>query len=121
LRLRRTDLQHLRQRLGLASPELQIGRVRADLASTVVALRASADRRVQHLRHDLDRTGYVLRALNPDALLRRGYAFIEDDTSGLPVTSARGLKPGDVLHATFADGHADASIIGVGDGADLTR
>ena len=121
LRLRRADLQHLRQRLGLASPELRIGRVRADLASTVVALRASADRRVQHLRHDLDRTGSVLRALNPDALLRRGYAFIEDDTSGLPVTSARGLKPGDVLHATFADGYADASIIGVGDGADLTR
>lgn len=117
----RADLQHVRQRLGLASPELRIGRVRANLAATVVELRASTDRRVERLRHDLDRTGSVLRALNPDGLLRRGYAFIEADASGQPVTSARDLRPGDALRATFADGYADASITGVGGADNLAR
>ncbi len=121
IRLRRADLQHVRQRLAHASPELRIGRVRADLAATVVELRASTDRQVQRLRHDLDRSRSVLQALNPDRLLRRGYAFIEDDASGLPVTSARALKQGDMLRATFADGYADASVTGVGGADELSR
>jgi len=121
LRMRRADLQHVQRRLVLASPDMRISRVRADLAATVFELRALTDRRIERLHHDLDRASSVLRALNPDALLRRGYAFIEDGPSGWPVTGVRGLKPGGMLRATFADGYADASIAGIVEADDLTR
>ena len=113
LRMHRSDVRHVRQRLAQSSPAIQLGRVRADLATSVIELRSATERRLERLRHDLDRTDSVLHALSPDALLRRGYAFMEHGTSGEPVTGVRSLRPGDAMRATFADGHADASVIAV--------
>lgn len=44
-----------------------------------------------------------LDALKPEHVLRRGYALVRD-TDGQPVTSIRGLKPGQPLTTTLADG-----------------
>lgn len=121
LRLHRANLLHARHRLAQASPIMQLGRVRADLAASTLQLRALANRRIERLRHDLDRTSSVLGALNPDALLRRGYAFVEDGASGQPISGIRSLRPGSAVRATFADGYANASVIDVVESDNVAR
>lgn len=113
LRMLRSDLRHVRQRLVQASPVVRLGRVRAELAASVTALRSLTDRHLERLRHDLDRADSVLHALSPDGLLRRGYAFMEDGASGDPISGVRSVAPGSMVRATFADGHIDASVTNV--------
>lgn len=121
LRARRADLVHLQYRLARVSPVMQLGRVRSELATTLVELRALTVRRLERLRHELDRTGSVLRALNPDALLSRGYAFVEDGVTGEPIQGIRSLNAGAVIRATFSDGSANASITDIIPADDPTR
>jgi exodeoxyribonuclease VII large subunit len=51
-----------------------------------------------------------LQALNPSAVLGRGYAVVAHRTSGAIVTSAGQVKPGDVVEATVQDGRFDAMV-----------
>jgi len=109
----RAELLHVQHRLFQVSPVMQLGRTRSDLAATIVQLRALSNRRLERLDHDLDRTSSVLRALNPHAMLSRGYAFVEDGVSGAPIRGIRFLRNGERIRANFADGYANASITDV--------
>jgi exodeoxyribonuclease VII large subunit len=44
-----------------------------------------------------------LQALDPEQVLRRGYAWVADD-QGRPLSSVRGLSPGQALQAVLSDG-----------------
>ena len=101
-------LQGLGQRLGmalraqgprrlqeLASRAERLQRsVRAPMAMAVSQLTAQADR---------------LRALDPHAVLGRGYVWVED-AKARPVVSVRGLQPLAMVRARWADGTAQARI-----------
>lgn len=109
----RADMSHLQQRLARASPVAQLGQMRLDLTTLVIQLRALTRRRLERLHHDLERTSSVLEALNPQAMLRRGYAFVEHGVSRAPIRSVRSMRTGDAMRARFADGHADTAIVDI--------
>lgn len=66
-------------------------------------------------RHDaaqqqLRRAALRLGALDPQRVLERGYAWLEDD-AGRPVTRAAHTAPGQALAATLADGKVDLQVL----------
>ena len=101
-------LQGLGQRLGLAL-RAQGPRRLQELATRAERLqrsvRAPLVLAASHLSAKADR----LRALDPHAVLGRGYVWVEDD-SARPVVSVRGLRPQSTVRARWADGVARARI-----------
>jgi len=66
-------------------------------------------RRLQRERERLDRAGLRLQALDPHAVLERGYAWLSDG-QGQAITRARDLHPGQAVQATLADGTVDLTV-----------
>lgn len=98
------SVAHARHALMQASPQYTIANGRTRLA----ALRRTAE---QALRHDraLHRQRILaferqLTALDPRAVLARGYAVVEDDHTGTIITSVDDALPGRNLRITVADG-----------------
>lgn len=65
--------------------------------------------RIQSERSRLEVLGGRLAALDPMAVLSRGYALVLDDQAG-PVSSVQGLTVGQSVALAFGDGKARASI-----------
>jgi exodeoxyribonuclease VII large subunit len=91
-----------------------LGRVasdaRGDLARTVGALRpAILALRLAAARGRLEQLWRVAVTLNPDAILKRGYARIEKRGGGLIASSAEARKAA-ALTLHFADGTVDARV-----------
>lgn len=61
-------------------------------------------------REQLDRVASQLRALDPHAVLRRGYAWLTDDASRT-VTRIGQVATGDALRATLTDGVVDLRVV----------
>ena len=59
----------------------------------------------------LERAALRLAALDPQRVLERGYAWLQDET-GRPVTRAAQTTPGQPLAATLADGKVDLRVLG---------
>jgi exodeoxyribonuclease VII large subunit len=55
----------------------------------------------------------LLEALNPQAILRRGYAIVRGG-DGKSLRSARKLKTGDIVEVQLSDGTFGASVTGKG-------
>jgi exodeoxyribonuclease VII large subunit len=53
-----------------------------------------------------------LAAQDPQQVLQRGYAWVEN-LEGRPVTSSRSLRPGQAVRAVWADGRATAEVLAV--------
>ena len=64
---------------------------------------------VQQARQQLAREQHRLAAMNPLAVLERGYVICEDER-GRVVPRVRGLNTGDALRLRFHDGEADAHV-----------
>ena len=58
----------------------------------------------------LERAALRLAALDPQRVLERGYAWLEDE-AGRPVTRAAQTTPGQALAATLADGKVDLTVV----------
>ncbi len=92
------------------------------------AQQARADGLLRALSSQVERRGSALatrsarlQAVDPRQVLARGYAWVED-AAGRPQLGARGLQPGQVLRAVWADGSAHAQVQSVElheDGPDL--
>ncbi len=52
----------------------------------------------------------TLAALDPSAILRRGYAVVTSVRDGRAVTSAGSVSPGDLVHATLHEGELEAMV-----------
>ncbi|MCY4582011.1 MAG: exodeoxyribonuclease VII large subunit [Chloroflexi bacterium] len=52
----------------------------------------------------------TLAALDPSAILRRGYAMVTSMRDGKAVTSADAVSPGDLIHATLHHGELEAMV-----------
>ena len=59
--------------------------------------------------HRLETVAARLRALDPRNVLRRGYAWLSDET-GRAIVSVVQLEPGMSVHASVADGEADVVV-----------
>ncbi len=109
LRQQQRRLALLAQRLAQALPRRQ--------ALQSQSLDALAQRRQRALRAQLERQGLRLaalqarlQALDPQRVLARGYAWL-DDGQGRALVSASQLQPGQRVHAVLADGAAELQVL----------
>jgi exodeoxyribonuclease VII large subunit len=72
-------------------------------------LTTSLTHRLQRRHLEVDGLRQRLAALNPRAVLSRGYAIVQDD-AGHVIDSIRQTHPGQSLHITVADGAFRASV-----------
>ena len=100
----RADVARARQTLARVSPANAIAVRRARLA----ALLRGAGQALHHeqalQRQRIGALERELAALNPRATLARGYALVEEDHDGRPLTSTAVAQPGRDLRVTVADG-----------------
>lgn len=61
-------------------------------------------------REQTDSLRTTLAALDPSAILRRGYAMVTSARDGRAVTSTGNVLPGDLIRATLHDGELEAMV-----------
>jgi exodeoxyribonuclease VII large subunit len=107
---------HLRARLARVHPGRLIDDARTDVLWSRQALERAESGHRAALANAVAHHRSVLAALDPRAVLGRGYAAIADDETGAPVARAAGAAPGMAVRAVFADGSARARIEAVAAG-----
>jgi exodeoxyribonuclease VII large subunit len=80
-----------------------------DLRALSEGLKRATVGSLQVATHRIDRLGERLRGVDPDVVLKRGYAWLLDD-DGRALTSARQLSVGQALRAVLSDGEAVARV-----------
>jgi len=60
-------------------------------------------------RDHLDRLGLKLDLMNPDLVLKRGYALLTQE-NGQPITQVKQVRSGQSIHARLADGQLDLTV-----------
>lgn len=93
----------------LVSPTQQIEQQKLQLAQITRRLQSAALQQLTTRQQNLLRLSQNLQHLNPEAVLTRGYAFVQD-TNGSIVSSGDQLHKGDEVKLTFGSGSADAVI-----------
>ncbi|MFZ3088645.1 MAG: exodeoxyribonuclease VII large subunit, partial [Methylotenera sp.] len=93
----------------LISPSQQIEQQKLQLAQMTYRLQNSISQQLQTKQHSLLRLSQNLQHLNPQAVLTRGYAFVQD-TYGTIVSTSEQLNKGDEVTLTFGIGSAEATI-----------
>jgi exodeoxyribonuclease VII large subunit len=112
LALRRVSIETLGARLERHSPQRQLDGERQRLDASTTRLARAAGFNLQLRRSALDGLQNHLAALNPLAILGRGYAavFGADDA---PVTSIDKVQPGQEVRVRLSDGQFNAQVTGI--------
>jgi exodeoxyribonuclease VII large subunit len=100
-------LDYLARRL--ISPTQQIEQQKTRLMQLTYRLNLSINQQLQTKQHNLLRLSQNLSHLNPQAVLTRGYAFVQNK-HGEIVNSSLQLQCGDEVTLVFGAGSADATI-----------
>ena len=90
-------------------PVRHLEEARQHLDQLIGRLERSSDRLLDRARTRLDRLRSRLAAVDPEAPLRRGYAYPTRD--GTPVSSAHTLDTGDKVNLRFADGQRVTEVL----------
>lgn len=101
------SLDYLARRL--ISPVQQIERQKIQLTQIAYRLSSLMKQQLSTKQQSLLRLGQNLQHLNPQAVLIRGYAFVQD-SKGSIINSSTQLKTGDEVKLTLSIGSADAII-----------
>ena len=107
LNQRAQALDYLARRL--ISPVQQIEQQKSQLAQISYRLTTSVNQQLQTKQHNLLRLSQNLQHLNPQAVLTRGYAFVQNELGEI-ISSSQQLKSGDEVTLTFGKGSAEANI-----------
>ena len=99
------------KRLELLSPSGRLAVEKKDLERVKVKLNQGIERIVQKRREALSVYSAKLVAINPLAVLSRGYSYTQREET--VISSVNQIKSGDVVNIRFADGSASAEIISV--------
>ena len=110
LNLRQLALERLQTQLQHQAPLYRIDQQRLHLDDLARRLTVSMRRQLQQRRQMIHTRAQQLDALNPSAVLARGYAIVQDD-AGHVIQSAQQVMPGQMLHIRLADGHFSAKAI----------
>jgi len=95
-------------RLQQRTPHHQLERWVTLHAQQRTALITRFDQRVTRHQQRSEHLHSTLQALNPKAVLERGYAMVEHD--GVVVDSVQHLQPEQTLEVTFKDGHVETQV-----------
>ena len=104
---RAQTLDYLARRL--ISPLQQITQKKIQLAQSTYRLNAAINHQLRNKQQNLLRLSQNLSHLNPEAVLSRGYAFVQDKLGNIINTSEQ-LTAGDQVSLSFGVGTADATI-----------
>lgn len=97
----------------LVSPMQQIAQQKSQLVQLQYRLEANFDRQLQNKQQALLRLSQNLHHLNPNAVLTRGYAFVQNQ-AGHIISNSQQLQKGESVKLTFDVGTADATITQTG-------
>lgn len=100
--------QGLAHRLQTAVARTLVGDRQA-VAAIAQRLDRAVELQAQREARRLDRLEGALRGVDPQAVLRRGYAWVEDG-AGQPLLSVVGLQAGQSITAVWSDGRAHAVV-----------
>jgi exodeoxyribonuclease VII large subunit len=104
------SLDWLSRRLVQTSPSVALQRSATRLTSLRQRLGSAAKTSVSGVRHRLQLAMRGLHSVSPLATLERGYAIVEDATSGKVLMSASDAIPGDDIRARLANGELIATV-----------
>jgi exodeoxyribonuclease VII large subunit len=99
-----TQVAYLRRHL----PDAAVARLRVD--DVLERGRAALAATLRLRREQTMGAAAQLAALNPQAVLERGFAALTDPATGQAVTSVRGVVAGTLVRASVRDGHLDARV-----------
>ena len=105
----RTQLDRLAASRVLTSPEAVYRLRRETVAALEKRLSLSMSRRLTFKRQSMERVVASLAALNPLAVLSRGYALVQTE-AGKVIPAAADLSVGDRVSLRFADGTAKVAV-----------
>ena len=100
----RETVERLFASVRIHSPAAWVSGRRGDLALLLGRSRSAAEARNRRLRSDLRTLDGKLAALNPTAVLTRGYAIALDRATGIAVRSVSNARPGRALDIRVSDG-----------------
>lgn len=100
-------LDYLARRL--ISPSQQVAQQKAQVTQLAYRLNNSISQQLQRKQQNLLRLNQNLQHLNPQAVLTRGYAFVQNQSGHIVSTSSQ-LQNGDEVTLTFGTGAAEANI-----------
>ena len=104
------NVERLSQRLSSRTPDTGTWRQRVDDALQATGLRLNSSLALHKERlHSLQGR---LVSLNPRAVLERGYAVVQQETTGAMVTSVDDVAPEDRLRVHVQDGAFGAKVVG---------
>lgn len=109
---RRQALAELRQDAGELERRvrLRLQTTQSSLAQTGGLMAAQLDRAFSFAAADLKGRRQLLQALNPEAILRRGYAIVRRADTGRPLRSTTRLATGAIVEVQLVDGRFRASV-----------
>ncbi len=107
LNQRSQALDYLARRL--ISPSQQIDQQKLQLLQIGYRLQNAVNQQLKNKQQNLLRLSQNLQHLNPQAVLTRGYAFVQD-TNGAIVSNSDQLNENDKVKLTFNVGSAEATI-----------
>lgn len=110
-RLQRLD--DLQQRLARISPSSRLQALDRDITSLHDRLGIAFRHNLIMAKREVTSLQRVLDSLNPDALFRRGFAFVENASTNTPIRSIGDAMVGDPIKATVAGGQLIATINGI--------
>jgi len=115
--LKSQQFQNAQRRLMQASPAVAVQRSITRLGQLGQRLNAGGQTAIAHLKHRLQLAVRSLHAVSPLATLDRGYAIVEDATSGRVLLRADNVGEGDDIRARLAHGRIVATVKSVLDDA----
>ena len=105
---RRDRVAQLANSRVLVAPDRFVDDCRMRVGDLALRLDRAADHKLTRAKGDFARTAAQLDALNPLAILTRGYAVVR--TGETPVRSVEELRVGEPVRLTLADGEATATV-----------
>ena len=103
-------LQGVAGKLLQQSPALSVQRSIGRLTSLRQSLLSSAEKALGDASHRVALLGRALNSVSPLATLDRGYAIVQDETSGRVVTRSRDVSEGDGIRARLSEGELIATV-----------
>ncbi|NJN31338.1 MAG: exodeoxyribonuclease VII large subunit [Synechococcales cyanobacterium RM1_1_8] len=107
---RLTQLQRRLQRSGVTQ---QLEREQAQLQWLRQRSRQALGQRLAQAQQQQAALGQTLAALDPHAVLQRGYALVRSERSGAVLRNAQPLQPGDPISIQLAQGSVQAQVTAV--------
>ena len=98
------------RRLVASCPLPRLRERRSDIGTAAMRMRRAITDRVSHGKLSVASSADVLTALDPVAVLRRGYAALQRSDDALPIFSVAQAEPGTKIVALLADGALKSSV-----------